>query len=156
MGKAPPPPLYRQGVTGFKGRSLRSSQRCPWPWVYIVSGFSLGTLRMLSVINDRVGGREVLGWLCTAGGGRVPPPPPNQSDHPNQEGDTCIDWTSQYCWTNGWNCLWRGHSVYRNRPLIPPKLTIVGKNDIYHWENLVGPVLVHKLFGPRPPSLPPF
>ena len=27
-------------------------------------------------------------------------------EHPNQEGDTCIDWTSQYCWTNGWNCLW--------------------------------------------------
>ena len=41
-------------------------------------------------------------------------------EHPNQEGDTCIDWTSQYCWTNGWNCLWRGHSVYRHRPLIPP------------------------------------
>ena len=41
-------------------------------------------------------------------------------EHPNQEGDTCIDCTSQYCWTNGWNCLWRGHSVYRNRPLIPP------------------------------------
>ena len=41
-------------------------------------------------------------------------------EHPNQKGDTCIDWTSQYCWTNGWNCLWRGHSVYRNRPLIPP------------------------------------
>ena len=41
-------------------------------------------------------------------------------EHPNQEGDTCIDWTSQYCWTNGWNCLWRGHSVYRNQPLIPP------------------------------------
>ena len=43
-------------------------------------------------------------------------------EHPNQEGDACIDWTSQYCWTNGWNCLWRGHSVYRNRPLIPPPL----------------------------------
>ena len=41
-------------------------------------------------------------------------------EHPNQEGDTCIDWTSQYCWTNGRNFLWRGHSVYRNRPLIPP------------------------------------
>ena len=59
-----------------------------------------------------------------------PPPLPVQSknkrltvlyivEHPNQEGDTCIDWTSQYCWTNGWNCLWRGHSVYRNQPLIP-------------------------------------
>ena len=42
-------------------------------------------------------------------------------EHPNQEGDTCIEWTSQYCWTNGWDCLWRGHSVYRNRPLIPPR-----------------------------------
>ena len=31
---------------------------------------------------------------------------------------------SQYCWTNSWNCLWRGHSVYRNRPLIPLKLDI--------------------------------
>ena len=44
-------------------------------------------------------------------------------EHPNQEGDTCFDWTSQYCWTNGWNCLWRGHSVYRNRPLIPPQFS---------------------------------
>ena len=62
----------------------------------------------------------------------APPSPPHRAnrkkrltilyivEHPNQEGDTCIDWTSQYCWTNGWNCLWRGHSVYRNRPLIPP------------------------------------
>ena len=46
-------------------------------------------------------------------------PPPPFHIQVNQEGDTCIDWTSQYCWTNGWNCLWRGHSVYRNRPLIP-------------------------------------
>ena len=45
-------------------------------------------------------------------------------EHPNQEGDTCIDWTSQYCWTNGWNCLWRGHSVYGNRPLIPLTLNV--------------------------------
>ena len=57
--------------------------------------------------------------------GNPTPPPPRPKliqyivEHPNQEGDTCIDWTSQYCWTNGWNCLWRGHSVYRNRPLIP-------------------------------------
>ena len=46
-------------------------------------------------------------------------------EHPNQEGDTCIDWTSQYCWTNGWNCLWWGHSVYRNRPLIPQSKGLV-------------------------------
>ena len=26
-----------------------------------------------------------------------------------------------------------------------------GKNEVYHWENLVGPFLVHKILGPRPP-----
>ena len=50
-------------------------------------------------------------------------------EHPNQEGDTCIDWTSQYCWTNGWNCLWRGHSVYRNRPLIPRSMSGAGRGE---------------------------
>ena len=36
---------------------------------------------------------------------------------------------------------------------LPPqtKVTIVGKNEIYNWENLVGPFLVRKLLGPRPP-----
>ena len=35
----------------------------------------------------------------------------------------------------------------------PPKTkgAIVGRNEIYRWENLVGPFLVHKLLGPRPP-----
>ena len=39
----------------------------------------------------------------------------------------------------------------------PPqtKVTIVGKNEIYNWENLIGPFLVHKLLGPRPPPSPP-
>ena len=50
-----------------------------------------------------------------------PPRPPPPRSGANQEGDTCIEWTSQYCWTNGWNGLWRGHSVDQNRPLIPPK-----------------------------------
>ena len=31
-----------------------------------------------------------------------------------------------------------------------PKVTIVGKNEIYNRENLVGPFVVHKLLGPRP------
>ena len=31
-------------------------------------------------------------------------------------------------------------------------MTIVGKNNIYHWENLVGPFLVHKLLDPTPSS----
>ena len=35
-------------------------------------------------------------------------------------------------------------------------MTIVGKNEIYNWEDLVGPFLVHNLLGPRPPPpLPP-
>ena len=39
------------------------------------------------------------------------------------------------------------------RPPSPlqTKATIVGKNEVYNRENLVGPFLVHKLLGPRPP-----
>ena len=33
-------------------------------------------------------------------------------------------------------------------------MAVVGKNEIYHWGNLVGPFLVHKLLGPRPPPSP--
>ena len=42
-------------------------------------------------------------------------------------------------------------------PLPPPQTegTIVGKNEIYRWKNLVGPFLVHALLGPRT-SRPPF
>ena len=46
-------------------------------------------------------------------------------------------------------------------PPLQTEVTIVGNNEIYRWENLVGPFLVHKLLGPRPPppasntSLPP-
>ena len=44
-----------------------------------------------------------------------------------------------------------------NGPPPPPqtKVTIVGKSEIYRWENLVGPFLVHKLLGPRPPPSSP-
>ena len=42
----------------------------------------------------------------------------------------------------------------RRRGGYPPhpqtKVTIAGKNEIYHWENLFGPFLVHRLLGPRP------
>ena len=43
-------------------------------------------------------------------------------------------------------------------PPPPPetKVTIVGNNEIYKRENLVGPFLVHKLLGPRPPTPPLF
>ena len=36
--------------------------------------------------------------------------------------------------------------------------TVVGQNEMYRRENLIGPFLVHKLLGPRPPlpPLPPF
>ena len=42
-------------------------------------------------------------------------------------------------------------------PPPPPrtKVTIVGKNEIYGTENLIGPFLVHKLLGPSPPPRPP-
>ena len=40
-------------------------------------------------------------------------------------------------------------------PPPPTKVTIVGKNEVYHWENLVGPFVIHKLLGPRPPPPPP-
>ena len=35
-------------------------------------------------------------------------------------------------------------------PPPPPKtkVTIVGKNEIYHWTKLVGPFVVHNLLGP--------
>ena len=49
------------------------------------------------------------------------------------------------------------------RGVIPPRtptpaqteVTIVGKNEIYRWKNLVGQFLVHSLLGPLPPSPPP-
>ena len=53
-----------------------------------------------------------------------------------------------------------GMAVHRNWRGIPPppgtpppktKGTIVGKNETNHWENLVGPLLVHTLLGPPPP-----
>ena len=37
-------------------------------------------------------------------------------------------------------------------PPPPTKVSVVGKNGIYHKENLIGPFLVHKILGPRPPS----
>ena len=42
-------------------------------------------------------------------------------------------------------------------PSPPPqtKVTIVGRNETYNWENLVEPFLVHKLLGPKPPLPPP-
>ena len=42
-------------------------------------------------------------------------------------------------------------SVFELGHTPPSKGTIVGKNEICRWENLVGPFLVHKLVGPSPP-----
>ena len=42
-------------------------------------------------------------------------------------------------------------------PTPPNKVTIAGKNETDHRENLVRLFVVHKLLGPKPPSpLPPF
>ena len=38
----------------------------------------------------------------------------------------------------------------------PPQHTKVGKHEIYRWENLIWPFLVHNFLGPRPPPLPLF
>ena len=37
-----------------------------------------------------------------------------------------------------------------NPPPPQTKVTIAGRTEVYRWENLVGPFLVHKLLGPRP------
>ena len=94
----PPPPLHRYGC------SPHLMDDC----YFIAPGCSLESAERTSTqVTRRANRKERLTVLYIV-------------EHPNQEGDTRIDWTSQYCWTNGWNCLWRGHSVYRNRPLIPP------------------------------------
>ena len=41
------------------------------------------------------------------------------------------------------------------RPPQKTKVTIVGNNEIYRWEHLMKPFLVHKLPGPSPPPPPP-
>ena len=45
---------------------------------------------------------------------------------------------------------WKGQWAVEHLSPSRPKVTISGKNEIYLWENLVGPFLVHKLLGPRP------
>ena len=43
-------------------------------------------------------------------------------------------------------------------PRTPPppetKVSIVGKNEVYHWENLVGPFLLYNFLAPRTPPPP--
>ena len=67
--------------------------------------------------------------------GGAPPPPP------------------QDC---GVHYLWFAFVCFLIRSHPPPKtkVTFVGKNEIYNQENLIGPFLVHKLLGPRPPLAP--
>ena len=47
-----------------------------------------------------------------------------------------------------------GNQRRRRGPLPQTKVTIVGKTEIHYWKNLVGPLLVHKILGPPPASLP--
>ena len=39
----------------------------------------------------------------------------------------------------------------RSPPSPQTKVTIVGRNETYNRENLIGPFLVHNFLGPRPP-----
>ena len=48
-----------------------------------------------------------------------------------------------------------GGGGYPPDPPSPDQVTIVGKSGLYHWENLVGPLLVHNSLGPRPPPPSP-
>ena len=44
--------------------------------------------------------------------------------------------------------------IIKNKTPSPPlqtKVAIVGKNEIYNRETHVGPILVHKVLGPKPP-----
>ena len=59
--------------------------------------------------------------------------------------------------TNG-GCPWTRLTVVRLTsigggppPPPPTKVTIVGNNGIYRWENLIRSLLVHELLGPSPP-----
>ena len=36
-------------------------------------------------------------------------------------------------------------------PPPPERRTVLGKDEVHRWENLVGPSLVHTLLGPSPP-----
>ena len=62
--------------------------------------------------------------------------------------------------TSTWRTSWRrSRAIAREEggsPPPPPKTkgTIVGKNEIYNREDLIGPLLVHTLLGPRPPPPP--
>ena len=68
--------------------------------------------------------------------------------------------TGQVCGGGDPRCIIM--AVHRRRTPPPPrprppqtKVTIAGTNEIYRWEDLVGPFLVHKLLGPKPPAPPP-
>ena len=61
-------------------------------------------------------------------------------------------------WLGGWEVLESPHTVGGGgRPSPPERSDHRGKqcNAICCWESVVGPFLVHKLLGPRPPCPPP-
>ena len=88
----------------------------------------------------------------------TPPPPPRPKTAPPASylpticgGFFAAVFMTMYC-----ECVGVGLSVGTHRWtfhcfMAKTKVTITEKNQIYHWENLVRPFLVHTLLGPRPP-----
>ena len=78
------------------------------------------------------------------------PPSPDQSDHRGKKRNLQLGKSGQ--------AIFGTPSFGSKTPSPPPqtKVTIAGKNEIYNWENLVRPFLVHQVLGPKPPPpLPP-
>ena len=94
---------------------------------------------------------EVLEWPYTVGGGGGPQTKMNNRDEPQ-----CIR-LSQMHWGSSrlFIACPIGHEscCSLNDDCAQTKVTIVGKNEIYNMETLVGPFLVHTLLPPPPPLL---
>ena len=56
-------------------------------------------------------------------------------------------------WTNGWECLWRGHSVNENRPLLSLSLSITSMAGVLQQKALRTPAPLPERFPPSPKRL---
>ena len=85
---------------------------------------------------------------------------PTQMPVLNQRTETRPCCACQHLLSQGSCGGWGGQAYIRTadnhrRSLPTPpqtKVTMLGKSEIYHWKNLSGPILVHQLLGPRPPT----
>ena len=117
----------------------------------------------------RGGLRARRSWAPGGGGGRrareasrwvLPHRPPSA-----YRGCCCLLWRPSHAGNAAQSVIPRASLIYSKprrggeggtpSPKPPPphqtKVTIVGKNEIYRWEHLIGPFLVHRLLGPWPP-----